>query len=120
MKYLPQSAGDWLECPGYAKKILLTGDDLDAAGALVQIIEIAPHTEVADHYHEHCTEVFHVLAGCGTFVIDGRTVELEPGDTLTCQPREVHSTRNDGDQPFTYIVFKTNAQVGDIHWLASR
>ena len=117
MKHLPHGAGEWLACPGYAKKILLTGRDLGDPGALVQLIEIGPRTSVDDHYHERCTEVVHVLAGRGTFVIDGHSVALEPGDTLTCQPREVHSTRNDGDAPFTYIVFKTNAEQGDIHWL---
>jgi mannose-6-phosphate isomerase-like protein (cupin superfamily) len=117
MKYIARTAGEWQQCPGYAKKILLTEQDLNAAGTLTQLIEIAPHTSVAKHIHQHCTEVFHVISGRGRFVIDGRTVGLELGDTLTCQPGEVHSTHNDGDAPFTYIVFKTNAKAGDIYWL---
>ena len=117
MKYLPAAAGDWQQCPGYRKKVLLTEADLDSAGGLVQLIEIAPRTFVAEHYHEHCTEVFHVLEGQGSFVIDGRTVALDVGDTLTCQPREVHSTHNSGEAPFRYVVFKTNAKTGDLHWV---
>ena len=117
MKYLSASTGDWQQCPGYRKKILLTEDDLDDAGALVQLIEIAAHTFVADHYHEHCTEVFHVLEGRGIFVIDGKTFALDVGDTLTCRPREVHSTQNPGDAPFRYVVFKTNAKAGDLEWI---
>lgn len=116
MKHIPKAAGDWQKCAGYAKKILLTETELRCEGALVQLIEIAPHTSVADHYHEHCTEVFHVLHGSGRFTIDGRTFLLEPGDTLTCNPGEVHSTQNDGDEPFTYVVFKTNAVADDLHW----
>lgn len=117
MKHLPKSAGDWLPCPGYAKKILLTADDLGAEGALVQLIEIAPHTTVADHFHTHCTEVFHIIGGRGTFVIDGKTIDLARGDTLTCQPGEVHSTRNDHDEVFAYVVFKTNVRSDDITWV---
>ncbi|MCP4328350.1 MAG: cupin domain-containing protein [Alphaproteobacteria bacterium] len=117
MKHVPESAGEWLQCPGYAKKVLLTADDLNCDGGLVQLIEIAPRTSVADHYHDRCTEAFHVVAGGGTFVIDGIEIPLRPGDTLSCQPGEVHSTRNDGAEPFVYVVFKTNAVDGDIHWV---
>jgi len=114
MKFIAGTTGTWLRCPGYAKKILLNEGDLDAPGTLVQLIEIAPKTSVADHDHEHCTEVFHIISGRGHFVIDGRTVDLRPGDTLTCQPGEIHGTHNEQDAPFTYVVFKTNAKPGDI------
>lgn len=117
MKFIAANSGDWQQCPGYAKKILLTGDDLDDRGALVQVIEMAPRTSVADHSHRRCTEVFHGVQGRGRFVIDGQSFELGPGDTLTCQPGEVHSTHNDADAPFSYVVFKTNAEPGDIRWL---
>lgn len=117
MKHIPGSFEDWQQCPGYAKKILLTETDLNAEGALVQLIEIAPHTSVADHYHKRCTEVFHVIDGRGAFVIDGRTIHLRPGDTLTCEPGEVHNTSNPHDTPFTYVVFKTNAGPDDLFWV---
>jgi len=117
MKHLPSSAGEWRQCSGYAKKMLLTEADLHAEGAVVQLIEIAPRTSVAEHYHKRCTEVFHVLAGYGTFLINGQTIHLRPGDTLTCEPGEVHNTTHPGDVPFTYIVFKTNAEPDDIYWV---
>ncbi len=117
MRHIPDTDGDWQQCAGYRKKVLLTEIDLNAPGTLVQIVEIAPRTAVAAHFHDHCTEVFHVTGGRGRFVIGGNTVDLEPGDTLTCEPNEVHETRNDGDVPFTYVVFKTNAVAGDMNWL---
>lgn len=116
MKYIPKASGTWQEGAGYAKKILLTAEDLRCEGALVQLVRIPPRTCVADHYHERCTEVFHVVSGGGSFVIDGTAIELGPGDTLTCHPGELHSTRNDADEPFVYVVFKTNAVAGDLHW----
>ena len=116
MKHIPTAAGIRQQRQGDAKKILLTAQDLLYDGALVQLVQIPPHTSVADHYHERCTEVFHVLTGRGRFIIDGRTIELEPGDTLTCHPGEMHSTQNDEDEPFTYVVFKTNAVADDLHW----
>ena len=80
------------------------------------MVEIAPGTSVADHFHRHCTEVFHIVGGQGRFVIDGRTFDLRSGDTLTCEPGEIHSTHNDHDGPFIYVVFKTNVVSGDIVW----
>ena len=106
----------WSEGEGYRKKILLRDQALNAPGTLVQIVEISPHTEVNDHHHESCTEVFHILKGQGTFNIDGKTFCLGPGDTLTCEPGEVHNTKNPHDEPFTYIVFKTNVVEDDLYW----
>ena len=117
MKHLADGAGPWQQGRGYTKKLLLEEGELGAPGTLVQLVRIPPHTTVADHYHAHCTEVFHVTGGRGAFVIDGRRVELAPGDTLLCQPGEVHSTINEADEPFCYVVFKTNVRAGDLHWV---
>jgi quercetin dioxygenase-like cupin family protein len=117
MKYRPAMNGEWLQCAGYAKKILLTEGDLAQKGALVQLIKIPPHTSTAKHFHEHCTEVFHVINGNGTFLIEGKTIKMNLGDTLTCEPREIHRAENHGDEPLVYVVFKTNAVADDIHWV---
>lgn len=116
MRFVDQRTVPWISGAGYRKKILLREDALNAPGTLVQIVELAPHTEVENHHHRSCTEVFHVLAGKGTFEIDGRTHCLSPGDTLTCEPGEIHNTRNPNDAPFTYIVFKTNVVDDDLYW----
>jgi len=117
MKYIKAGEGTWITGNGYHKNIVLLGDDLHAEGAMVQFVRIEPHTEVAAHYHKKMTEVFHILEGRGIMVISGQTFNLAPGDTLTCEPTEVHSARNDFDQVFRYVVFKTNAEDGDSYWL---
>ena len=106
----------WMQGTGYRKQILLREDALHCSGTLVQIVVIDPSTEVAHHHHESCTEAFHVLSGSGTFEIDGEIFELGPGDTLTCEPNEVHNTKNPNDEPFVYIVFKTNVVENDLVW----
>ncbi|WP_419912116.1 cupin domain-containing protein [Hoeflea sp.] len=116
MKFVDLESVPWIAGKGYRKKILLRSDALNAAGTLVQIVELAPHAQVDDHHHESCTEVFHILHGSGSFEIDGELFELRAGDTLTCEPREVHNTKNPNDEPFTYIVFKTNVVDDDLFW----
>lgn len=116
-RHIPGAMGDWLQCPGYRKKILLNETDLNSKGGLIQLVEIAPNTSVAKHYHKHCTEVFHVISGRGTFEIDGNIINLEPGDTLTCEPNEIHSTHNMDDVAFLYVVVKTKAEPNDLYWV---
>lgn len=118
MRFIRQQDVPWIDGEGYRKRILLREDALNAPGTLVQIVEVAPHTEVADHHHRSCTEVFHILAGQGTFDIDGKTFAMQVGDTLTCEPGEVHNTKNPNDAPFIYVVFKTNVVDNDLFWEA--
>lgn len=117
MKHIEQSGAEWIDGKGYRKKILLREDDLNSPGTLVQIVEIAPETKVAEHYHQSCTEVFHILSGKGSFDIGKKTFHLEKGDTLTCEPLEIHATRNPYREPFRYLVFKTNVKDGDLFWV---
>ena len=113
MKFIKSGKGKWIQGKGYRKKVILREKD----GIVVQIVVIAPHTEVKPHYHKKSKEAFHVLQGEGTMVISGKKFRLKPGDTLTCLPKEVHSAKNDSGKPFRYVVFKINAQEGDSYWL---
>lgn len=42
---------------------------------------------------------------------------LKPGDTLSCEPGEIHEACNDSDEVFEYVVFKTNVVADDNFWL---
>lgn len=117
MKWIKADEGKWIQGKGYRKKVLLKKEDLHCDGALVQTVIIEPSTEVPSHYHAKMTEVFHILEGEGIMTISSKTFHLTPGDTLTCEPNEIHSAKNDSDQPFKYAVFKTNVEEGDIYWL---
>lgn len=38
---------------------------------------------------------------------------IAPGNTLTCEPPQVHSAMNDSGQTRSYTVFKTNVTEDD-------
>lgn len=116
MKLVRNEEVVWMNALGYREKTLVQDKDVNLTGGLVQLVEVPPHTEVKDHYHTSSTEVVHVLSGKGVFHIDGRRIELEPGQTLACEPFEVRSTDNPFDYPFTYIVFRTNSASNDRIW----
>ena len=118
MKYIPAESRNWIEGKGYKKNILLKGmEDLHSQGALVQLLTIEPNTAVPPHYHEKGLEVIYILKGRGMMTIGDEVVHLHEGDTLTCEPEEIHSAENPYDEPFELIVFKTNWENDDSIWL---
>jgi mannose-6-phosphate isomerase-like protein (cupin superfamily) len=116
VRLIRADSGMWVEGRGYRKKPLLDAADLAQKGALVQLVSVPPHTRVGPHLHRRATEVFHILAGSGRMRIGDHDVALVIGDTVTCEPGEVHDARNDDDAALTYIVFKTNWDPADTTW----
>jgi len=58
------------------------------------------------HYHPNCTEILTVLQGTitHTAAVDGSTVELGPGDTVTIPPDIWHQARNIGEGPAILLI----------------
>jgi quercetin dioxygenase-like cupin family protein len=117
MKFVKFNKEGWLVRQGYSKKILLTEDDLKSKGNLVQIVKNEAHTEIKPHYHEEMIEIYHILRGNAVVFCGDARVSAQPGDTLLCEPGEVHGLVNDTDQDFLFVVFKINAKDDDIYWL---
>ena len=117
MKYVKLGDKTWLVREGYSKKILLTEDDLKSKGNLVQVVRNKAHTEIKPHYHKQMTEVYHILKGNAVVFCGEKRVRAEPGDTLLCEPEEVHGLVNDTDEDFLFAVFKINAKDDDLIWV---
>ncbi|GHB97577.1 cupin domain-containing protein [Cerasicoccus arenae] len=116
MKHIPQHDEGWQNGKGYRKQPLLLPADLNCPGALVQIVEIPPHTTCPDHHHKLQTEVFYILEGRGEMTVAGETIQLGPGDLLTTEPGEMHNAVNPHDEVLRYVVFKTNWDPDDSYW----
>jgi quercetin dioxygenase-like cupin family protein len=117
MKFVKLDEKTWLKRKGYSKKILLTEDDLKSKGNIVQVVKNEAHTEIKPHYHNQMKEIYHILKG-NAIVFCGETrVRAQPGDTLLCEPKEVHGVINDTDEPFLFAVFKIDANDTDLVWV---
>ncbi|MBT8171828.1 cupin domain-containing protein [Candidatus Bathyarchaeota archaeon] len=119
MKFVKLTKEGWLEKQGYLKKILLTEKDLKSKGNIVQIIKNKAHTEIKPHFHQKMTEIYHILKGNALIFCGDIRVRANPGDTLLCEPGEVHGLNNDSDQDFLFIVFKINACEDDMTWISN-
>ena len=116
MKIVKLNEKEWLHRQGYSKRILLTEDDLKSKGNIVQVVRNEAHTEIKPHYHERMIEIYHILQGNAIVFCGDLRSRVEPGDTILCEPREVHGVVNDTDEDFVFAVFKINAKDDDMIW----
>ena len=117
MKFVKFTMEGWLERQGYSKKILLTEEDLKSKGNIVQIVKNKAYTKIEPHYHKEMTEIYHILKGNAVVFCGNTRVRVLPGDTLLCEPGEVHGLNNDVNEEFLFVVFKINANDEDMYWV---
>jgi quercetin dioxygenase-like cupin family protein len=61
------------------------------------------------HTHEHMHDMFYVLEGVLTFLVDGRTFEAQPGTFVCAPPGTVHTFSNRSDAPARFLNLATPA-----------
>ncbi len=61
--------------------------------------------------HRHAEEEYlMVTEGEGTWHLNGKTYEAQPGDILYAAPWDVHGIKNTGEVPLTFVVWKWNSK----------
>jgi len=113
MKQINIDPQKWQHLPGYRRNILLTGADLHSPGTRVQMVSMAPGDSISDHYHKTSYEVYCVLKGQCTLIVDGQEIILRPRTLITIEPGDIHQLHNHGHETFELLVFKTNSQPDD-------
>jgi len=61
------------------------------------------------HTHEHMHDMFYVLDGVLTFLVDGETIEAQPGTFVCAPPGVVHTFSNRSDAPVRFLNLATPA-----------
>jgi quercetin dioxygenase-like cupin family protein len=61
------------------------------------------------HTHEHMHEMFYVLEGVLTVLVEGRTIEARPGTFVCAPPGIVHTFANRSDGPVRFLNLATPA-----------
>ena len=77
-------------CPcGESTRIITRADTPVANLHVTHIVDTRPH------YHEHCTEYYHIIEGTGRMELDGEVVDLAVGTTIVIPPGVMHSSKGD-------------------------
>ena len=71
---------------------------------------LVPGTSVTEHKHEDAREIFQVIEGSMNATINGKSFLFSEGDLLVIDPGELHSFRNDQNEPckILYVLLRTD------------
>lgn len=64
---------------------------------------IYPTGTTTGHSHEDMEEVYYVVMGEGTMVVDKDEYEIKPGDALYVPPGVFHTTKQTGNLPLVVV-----------------
>ena len=82
-------------------------DKLGLTGAEISINNIPAGGGVPFvHYHKNNEEIYAVLSGKGSALIDGETIELKAGDWLKVAPAAKRQFCAAADSPITYVCIQ--------------
>ena len=71
---------------------------------LVGLNSFEPGQEHRLHTHAGMDKVYHVLAGWGRFVLDGRELDMEAGMMLVAPEGVPHGIKNTGDERLVVLA----------------
>lgn len=66
----------------------------------------------AAHYHENFDETVYSLKGIATYTVDGKTIELNPGDSLFIPRGAVHAFANKSSETIEFLCMANPGVFG--------
>jgi mannose-6-phosphate isomerase-like protein (cupin superfamily) len=85
--------------------------DTDALSVKQELMP--PDTAEQLHYHEKATQVFFIIKGKATFVIDGVQSELKPEQGIEIKPGQKHLISNRENMDLEFILYSTPSTKND-------
>ncbi len=103
-----------------AVRFLLTGENSNSSVAAFELFVPASQRLAAPaHSHDHYEETIYGIDGVLTWTVDGRPIDVGPGQAL-CIPRgAVHRFDNNGTQDVRALCVITPAAIGPQHFRES-
>jgi quercetin dioxygenase-like cupin family protein len=94
-------------------RFLITGEDATGSVAVFELMVPAAHRLAAPaHSHDHYEETIYGIGGVLTWTVDGKRIDVGPGQAL-CIPRgAVHRFDNNGGQDGKALCVITPAAIG--------
>lgn len=83
---------------------VLGGGDSEKGISFIHDDVIEPGASIGVHPHEASEEVYMVLEGAGTMVLDGAEHPIGAGDVCVCHPGHSHGIKNGVRSPMRLLV----------------
>ena len=126
-------SGSHISLPGDAATRSLMGVSFEvvvpgeATGGTMHalVATFPPGMGMPPYHHDGVDELYHVLDGCLTLMVDGREFQAPAGTTVFLEGGTVHAVRNDGDVParlyeITRPAWPVEAFIADVEALLAR
>ncbi len=91
---------------GYTRTTLIhhpLKTSIDSLGTF--LVEIPVSGKVDPHYHEKATEFYYILRP-GMLIVNGEEFEVEEGDVVIIEPKEVHWVKAKKDEVMRLVAIK--------------
>jgi quercetin dioxygenase-like cupin family protein len=94
-------------------RFLLTGEESSGSVAAFELVVPAAQRLTAPaHSHDHYEETIYGLTGVTTWTVDGRAIDVGPGQALTIPRGAVHRFDNNGPVDSKSLCVITPAAIG--------
>jgi quercetin dioxygenase-like cupin family protein len=91
---------------------LLEAADTNGSAAMFEFTVPAGAKVPVPHYHENFDETIYGLAGMMTFTVDGKTIDIAPGETCFIPRGAIHGFNNLGQEEAKALAVITPALLG--------
>ena len=103
---------DVIKFAGMEVYFCLDANDTGGKSTTFKCVISAGAKIAAAHYHENFDETVYSLKGTVTYTVDGRIVELNPGDSLFIPKGVVHAFANKTDETIEFLCFINPGLMG--------
>ena len=94
-------------------RFLLDGDDTDNKIMLFEsVFPAGAKVAVPPHYHQHVDEVIYGLEGVVTLTLDGKKIEITPGESCFIPRNVIHHIANNTNETVKALGLMTPALIG--------
>ncbi|MFC1580194.1 cupin domain-containing protein [Thermodesulfobacteriota bacterium] len=92
------------DAPAVLKKVMLRNQDLITGNVqMVNWSTLLPGKTFRRHFHDNMEEVFIIVKGRASIMVDDQEAELSEGDVIVIPSGSVHSMKNPGQDNVEFI-----------------
>jgi len=95
---------------------LLEAADTNGSAAMFEFTVPAGARVPLPHYHENFDETIYGLVGIMTFTVEGKAIDIAPGETCFIPRGTIHGFNNLGQQDAKALAVITPALLGPIYF----
>jgi quercetin dioxygenase-like cupin family protein len=103
---------DTITVGAFGVRFLVEAADSNGTASVFECYVPANSRMPAPHSHDGFEETIYGVEGATTWTIDGRTVEVGPGQAVCVQRGQIHGFENHGDVDATFLAIATPGVFG--------